>query len=91
MKLAKVIGNVVCTQKHESFAGAKLVLLQPVDENLEKTGDPIVGIDLLSACTGDLIYYETSKEAGRILETVMNPCDVAVMGIIDDMTVETGK
>ncbi|GAI38748.1 unnamed protein product, partial [marine sediment metagenome] len=32
MKLGKVIGNVVCTQKVDSFQGIKLLLVQPLNE-----------------------------------------------------------
>ncbi|KKL08849.1 hypothetical protein LCGC14_2571770, partial [marine sediment metagenome] len=42
MKLGKVIGNVVCTQKVDSFQGIKLLLLQPLDENLKEIGDAVV-------------------------------------------------
>ena len=73
MKLGKVIGTVVSTQKIESFEGVKLLLIQPIDESLKNQGDPIVAFDTIGACESEIIYYETSKEAGRVLETVMNP------------------
>jgi len=88
MKLGKVIGRVVSTQKVESFEGLKLLLVQPVDENLEIAGDPIVAVDTIQAGTGSLVYYETSKEASRVLETLMNPCDAAIMGIVDELFVK---
>lgn len=91
MKLGKVIGRVVSTKKVESFEGLKLLLVQPVDENLENTGEPIVAADTIQAGPGNLIYYETSKEASRVLETVMNPCDAAIMGIIDTMDIKKQK
>ena len=91
MKLGKVIGRVVSTQKVESFEGLKLLLVQPVDENLEIAGDPIVAVDTIQAGTGNLIYYETSKEASRVLETLMNPCDAAIMGIVDELFVKDQK
>jgi ethanolamine utilization protein EutN len=74
---------VVSTQKVASLEGAKLLLVQPLDETLVPAGDPLVAMDIIQAGLGDLIYYETSKEAGRVLETIMNPCDAAIMGIID--------
>ena len=88
MKLGKVTGRVVSTRKVESFEGIKLLLVQPLDENMEKTGDPIVAFDTIQSGFGDLIYYETSKEAGRVLETLMNPCDAAIVGIVDTVFVE---
>ena len=88
MKLGKVIGRVISTVKVESFEGVKLLLVQPLDEKLEKTGDPIVAFDTIQAGTNDLIYYETSREGGRVLEIIANPCDAAVMGIVDNVNIE---
>ena len=88
MKLGRVIGRVVSTVKVESFEGLKLILVQPLDEKLNNVGDAIVAVDTIQSGVGELIYFETSKEASRILETVMNPCDAAIMGIVDEMDIE---
>ena len=85
MKLGRVTGRVVSTKKVFSFEGIKLLLVQPIDEHLVPFGDPIVAFDTIQAGVGDLIYYETSKEAGRVLETLMNPCDAAIVGIVDNI------
>jgi ethanolamine utilization protein EutN len=91
MKLGKVTGTIVSTIKVASFEGIKLMLVQPLDEKLIPYGDPIVAFDTIQAGVGDLVYYETSKEAGRVLETTMNPCDAAIVGIVDNMEVEGEK
>jgi len=91
MKLGRVIGRVVSTQKVESFEGVSLLLVQPLDEKLNSIGDSIVAMDTLRSGTGMLVYYETSKEAGRVLETTMNPCDASIMGIVDEINVERNK
>ena len=91
MKLGRVTGRVVSTLKIESFEGMKLLLVQPVDEHLVPYGDPIVAFDTIQSGTGDLIYYETSKEAGRVLETLMNPCDAAIVGIVDTIFLDDQK
>lgn len=91
MKLGRVIGRVVSTQKVESFEGVNLRLVQPLDEKLNKVGDPIVCLDTIQSSTGMLIYYETSKEAGRVLETTMNPSDASIMGIVDELFVDIKK
>ncbi len=83
MKLGKVIGRIVCTVKVESFDGLKLLLVQPIDENLKNVGDPIITIDPIQSSVGQIIYYETSKEASMVIETTMNPCDAAIVGIVD--------
>lgn len=91
MKIGRVTGRVVSTKKVESFEGIKLLLVQPLDEMRAPLGDPIVAFDTVQSGVGDLVYYETSKEAGRVLETTMNPCDAAIMGIIDELFVENKK
>jgi ethanolamine utilization protein EutN len=88
MKLGKVIGKVVSTQKVESFKGVKLLLIQTIDENKKSIGEPLVAFDTIGACEGEIIYYETSKEAGRVLETVLNPCDAAIMAIVDKISLK---
>jgi len=91
MKFGKIIGRVVSTQKVESFEGLKLVLVQPLNEKLEAVGDALVAVDTLQSDVGQIIYYETSREASRVIETEMNPCDAAVMGIVDEINIRNSK
>ncbi len=83
MKLGRIIGNVVSTQKLDVFDGIKLLLIQPLNEHLETIGEPLVGMDVVQAGVGDLVYYESSKEAGQALSNWFHPGDVAVMAIVD--------
>ncbi len=87
MKLGKVIGRVVSTQKLECFEGLKLLLVQPIDEHRQKKGLPIVAFDTVQAGEGDTIFYETSKEAGWALREWFMPGDAAIIGIIDQIDV----
>jgi len=88
MKLGRVIGNVVCTQKVDSFEGVKLLLVQPLDEKLEKQGDPLVACDTVQAGLGDTVFYEGGREAALGLENWFNPSDATIMGIVDEVDLE---
>lgn len=88
MKLGQVIGRVVSEVKVEAFDGLKLLLVQPINENLEKLGDPIVTVDTIQSNIGQIIYYETSKEASMVLDKIMNPCDAAIVGIVDEINLQ---
>jgi len=88
MKLGKVIGRVVSTHKTEAFEGLKLLLVQPVDENRIPYGDAIVAVDTIQSNMGQVIYYETSKEASMVLPSTMNPADAAIVGIVDHINLE---
>ncbi|RLD40389.1 MAG: ethanolamine utilization protein EutN [Bacteroidetes bacterium] len=88
MKLAKVLGNVVCTRKVSSIEGIKLLLIQPVDENLRNIGDPIVACDTVQAGPGDIVFFEGGREAALGLDNWFNPSDATIMGIVDSIQTE---
>lgn len=90
MKIAKVIGTVVATQKVASFEGVKLLLIQPLDEHLRPVGSPIVACDMVQAGVGDIVFYEGGREAALALPNWFNPSDCTILGIIDAVEVEGG-
>ena len=85
MKIGRVTGTVVSTQKLESLEGIKLLLVQPLDDDMQNSGNPLVACDTVQAGTGDLVLYEGGREAALTLDNWYNPSDAAVMGIIDQL------
>ncbi len=85
MKIGRVTGTVVSTMKLESLEGIKLLLVQPLDENMENSGNPLVACDTVQSGTGDLVIYEGGREAALTLDNWYNPSDAAVIGIIDQL------
>lgn len=90
MKLGKVIGTVVCSRKEISLEGVKLLLLQPLDENLKNSSVPIAACDTVQAGIGDLVMFEGGREAALALDNWFNPSDATIMGIVDDVEKEEG-
>jgi ethanolamine utilization protein EutN len=88
MKLGRVIGNVVCSQKVESFEGVKLLLVQPLNEELKNSGDPIIACDTVQAGMNDIVFYEGGREAALGLTNWFNPSDATIMGIVDHVDLE---
>ena len=86
MKLGKVIGTVVCTHKEASLEGVKLLLLQPLDENLKASGQPVVACDAVQSGPGDVVLWEGGREAALALENWFNPSDATIMGIVDSIS-----
>ncbi|PID56569.1 ethanolamine utilization protein EutN [candidate division KSB3 bacterium] len=91
MKLGKVIGRVVCSKHLEELEGLTLLLVQTLDETQRAVGTPLVAFDTVQAGEGDLVFYETSKEAGRALREWFTPADAAVIGLVDHMTLEDSQ
>jgi microcompartment protein CcmK/EutM len=83
MKLGKVIGNVVSTQKVDSLIGVKFLLLQPINEDYNIVGEPIIACDTVQAGVNDIVIYEGGREAALGLKNWFNPSDCTIMGIVD--------
>ncbi len=83
MQLAKVIGTVVATEKHESLLGVRLLLIQPQDDRGEPDGDPIVAADPLQAGLGEIVEWTTGREAALALPVHFSPVDTSIVRIVD--------
>ena len=88
MKLGRVVGTVVASHKLESLERRRFLLVQPLNERKETVGSEFVAIDTVQAGEGDLVMYEGSKEAAQTLENWFNPCDAAIIGIVDAIEIE---
>jgi ethanolamine utilization protein EutN len=85
MILARVIGNVVATQKNERYQNARVMLCQPLSLEGEETGTTLVALDSVDSGIGDtvLIVQEgwgastaATKEPGAAI-------DSAIVGVVD--------
>lgn len=83
MQLARVLGSVVATVKHESLTGVRLLLIQPQDHDGLPDGDAIVAADPFQAGVGDLVSWVTGREAALALPVTYSPVDTAVVTIVD--------
>lgn len=84
MKLGKVIGRVVSTRKLSCYEGLALLLVQPVDQGLEPAGPVLVAYDTAKAGEGDLVFFESGKEAAQANPNGwFNPGDAAILGVVD--------
>jgi ethanolamine utilization protein EutN len=84
MFAAKVIGHMVCTHKDDNLKGLKLLIVQPVDNQLQDEGKPLVAIDTIGQSgEGDLVYLAKSKESSMPLNKDLVASDAGILGIID--------
>ena len=84
MLIARVVGEVVATQKHESHEGRKILLVQPLELDGANRGDPVLALDSADAGVGDRVLltmegYSAMTSVGR----PQSPIDMAVIGVID--------
>jgi len=89
MIIARVIGNVVATQKQASHEGKKILLIQPLDLDDQPMGDIVVALDAVDAGIGDrVLAVQEGFSAMTSVGHVESPIDAAVIGFIDAVEIE---
>ena len=84
MLIAEVIGTVVSPVQHPILEGQRLLLLRPLSPWGEPSGPTRIGIDCVSACTGDRVLVVDEGNAGRqLMQAKDGPVKTLVVGVID--------
>jgi microcompartment protein CcmK/EutM len=87
MILARVIGDVVATQKHPSHEGRKILLVQPLDLDGSDRGDAALALDSVDAGVGDrVLVVQEGWSAMTAVGRPQTPIDMAVIGVVDTVT-----
>jgi ethanolamine utilization protein EutN len=87
--IARVIGNVVASQKHQSHEGKKILLVQPLDLEGQPMGDAIIALDAADAGVGDrVLAVQEGFSAMTSVGHIESPIDAAVIGVIDLLEIE---
>jgi len=82
--IARVVGNVVATQKDASHEGKKILLIQPLDLENQPMGDAIVALDAVDAGVGDrVLAVQEGFSAMTSVGHLESPIDAAVIGVVD--------
>ncbi len=85
MILARVIGNVVATQKNERYANARVMLCQPVTPSGEEFGATLLALYSVDAGEGDtvLIVQEGWGASTAATGEQGAAIDSAIVGVVD--------
>ncbi|HKR00913.1 MAG TPA: EutN/CcmL family microcompartment protein [Pyrinomonadaceae bacterium] len=85
MILARVLGNIVATQKNLRYAGGRIMLCQQITPEGEEMGPTVLALDSVDAGEGDVVLIvqegwgastAATKEAGAAI-------DSAIVGVVD--------
>jgi ethanolamine utilization protein EutN len=88
MLFGRVKGSAVCTLKYPGTGGLKLLVVQPLNKNLESIGVLQIAADVVDAGLGDLCVMVRSREAALAMPSVkFVPVDLALVGIVDELVV----
>ena len=87
MLIGRVVGDVVATQKAPSHEGQKILMVEPLNLDGSARGDVILALDAADAGIGDRVLVVTEGwSAMSAVEREHAPIDVAVIGVIDSVT-----
>ena len=86
MQVARVVGNVVATQKNEKLEGSKLMLVQPLTPDGKPNGVAVIAIDAVHAGIGDrVLLVQDGKAAMQVLGRGLAGVDAAIVGVVDEV------
>jgi len=85
MMLGRVMGSVWSTAKAPNLEGQRLLIVQPLTPERNRTGKPIVCTDSTGAGAGELVYWCRGKESSFPFLPKEVPTDATIVGIIDSL------
>ena len=88
MLIAKVVGDVVASQKVSGIVGHKLLLVQPVDVKGAAKGNAFVASDSVGAGSSEWVLVCQGSSARMTPVSEGRPIDAVVIGIVDTIQFE---
>ena len=87
MLIAKVVGDIVATQKAPSHVGRKILVVQPLNLDGTDRGEAVLALDAVDAGVGDRVLVVTEGwSAMTAVGRPQSPIDMAVVGVVDAVT-----
>jgi ethanolamine utilization protein EutN len=91
MLIARVIGDVVATQKDPSHNARKILLVQPLNLDGSDRGEAVLALDAVDAGIGERVLLSTEGfSAMTAVGRPNSPIDAAVIGVIDEVSLIEG-
>lgn len=87
MKLGKVVGTIVATQKNPALEGTKLLIVREVKVDGKLGEGFVVAVDAVGAGVGEVVLTVAGSSARITARTQDCPVDATIVAIVD--TVET--
>ena len=85
MQLGRVTGRLWCSVQLPALSGQRLLLVQPVNEQLQPAGRILICTDSTGAGAGELIYWVRGREASFPFQPSDVPSDATIVWIIDEV------
>lgn len=87
MLVAKVVGKVWATKKHNKLNGQRFSLTKVMDAEGAITQRLVVAVDNIGAGVGDMVLICTGNVARTTLDDAAVPIDAAIIAIVDSIEI----
>lgn len=90
MILARVLGNVVATQKNTRYTNTRIMLVQPINPDGTPRGTSLLALDSVDAGEGDIVIVVQEGWSASTASTGEPGAaiDSAIVGVVDEIKVE---
>ena len=88
MKLGRIVGTVVSTQKDEGLVSLRLYVVRDVSMQLSDKESFVVAADSVGAGVGEVVLYASGSSARQTKMTDGRPVDACVMAIVDQIDID---
>ena len=89
MVLARVVGNVVSTNKEPKIEGIKFLLLEKIEpKTMKGKKDFLVAMDSVGAGAGEIVFYVSGSSSRMTQVTEGRPSDAAITAIVDNIELD---
>jgi len=87
MILARVIGNVVSTQKDHRYEGGRIMVVRPVNPDGSDAGDELLALDAVDSGVGDMVVVVREGWSASTSSTGSPGAaiDSAIVGVVDSV------
>ena len=90
MILGRIMGSVVSTIHHPIVDGRKLLVAERLDQAGRPTGGYVIALDAIGAGKGEtVLILDEGNGARQILDDANAPVRSVVVGIVDELELET--
>jgi ethanolamine utilization protein EutN len=85
MLLARVVGNIVATQKNERYEGSRIMVVQPINPDGTSVGEELLALDSVDAGVGDTVVVVREGWSASTASTGKPGAaiDSAIVGVVD--------
>ena len=85
MKLGKVVGTVVSTQKDVKIESLRLYVVRDLSVEMKEKPTFVVAADTVGAGVGEVVLYASGSSARQTTATEGRPIDASIMAIVDQI------